>query len=332
MVLLDIRNLCVDLRTPDRGWITICKNLDLSLNEGEICGLIGDSGSGKSIIARAIVGMYGSSYRVSFDRFRFDKLDLTTTPLGERRRLLSESIAFIFQEANASLDPNMTIYEQMKEALPSSAFTEKWYRRPFWKKRTINTLLHKVGIKAPEKILKLYPYELSEVLCKKIVIAMALGRKPRLLIADEPIANMTTVSQLQILRLIASFNQNSRTTVLYICNDIIPVGNLLDRIQVIYGGQIIESNTTSQILSAPHHPYTCSMLDTIACYLSQSKKTRLHVLPGEPPELGHLPKGCALGPRCPYADKACIKAPPIIKCKGGSVMCRFPRNMENSND
>lgn len=332
MALLDIRNLQIDLRTPDRGWITICKNLDLSLNEGEICGLIGDSGSGKSIIARAIVGMYGSSYQVKFDRFRFDKIDLTFASVSQRRRLLGANIAFIFQEANASLDPNMTILEQMKEALPSSAFTEKWYRRLFWKKRTINSLLHKVGIKTPEKILKLYPYELSEVLCKKIVIAMALGRKPRLLIADEPISNMTTVSQLQILRLIASFNQNSHTTVLYICNDIIPVGNLLDRINVIYGGKIIESNVTNQILSAPHHPYTCSMLDTIACYLSQSKKTKLHVLGGEPPELGRLPKGCVLGPRCPYADKACIKEPPMLKCKGGTVLCRFPRNMENAND
>ncbi len=332
MALLDIRNLSIDYLTPDRGWINICKNLDFFINDGEICGLIGDSGSGKSMIAKALIGMYSNNFRVHFDRFKFNEIDLTHLNLLQRRKILSKQVAYIFQDAKQSLDPYLTIGAQMHDALPNSAFNDKWYKRFGWRRRTINNLLHKVGIKEPKKVIKKFPHELSEVLCKKIVIAMALGRKPKLLIADEPIANMTTISQLQILRLIASFNKNSHTTVLYICNDITQVGNLLNRINVVYAGSIIESNSTVQILSRPHHPYTISMIEIVASYLNQSKKTKFKFLPGDSPELGKLPIGCPLGPRCPFADRECNHTPPIIKYKGGTVACHFPQNMENSNN
>jgi|SRR5574344_15689 cationic peptide transport system ATP-binding protein len=331
MLLLDIRNLSIDLRT-DLGWVNVCKDLDLSINEGEICGLVGSSGSGKSIIAKAITGMYGSNMRVHADRFRFNDLDLTNLNWHERRKIIGHNIAIILQEAKSSLDPSLSIYNQMLEALPSSSFSGPWYKWFLWKRRTVNMLLHKVGIKDTYKVLKSYPHELSEVLCQKVIIAMAFGRKPKLLIADDPISSMTSISQLQILRLIDSFNQNTKSTVLYIANDLGPASNLMNRINMLYCGQIIESGSSEQIINHPRHPFTESLLNAIPDFNSRFKhKGKLKVLAGDSPEFTNIPIGCRLGPRCPYADKECNVMPNISKLKNGYYRCHFPLNMEDEN-
>ncbi len=329
MAFLDIKNLCVDIRI-DKVWVNICSNLNISINEGEVCGMIGSSGSGKSIIAKALTGMYGPNMRVHTDSFRFNDIELNNMPSLMRRKVIGENIAIILQEARSSLDPSLPIITQMKRALPRKAFDSPWYKSLFWRKKTVNNLLHRVGIKDVNKVIHSYPYELSEVLCQKIIIAMALGRKPKLLIADDPISSMTSISQLQILRLIASFNKNSKVTVLYMTNDLAPSLKFMDKIYMLYCGQIVETSTSKELVARPKHPYTESMLNAIPDYNKNLRhKCKLKVLEGDPPEFTNIPIGCRLGSRCPYADKECNVMPGITKYKHGSYRCHFPLNIKD---
>lgn len=332
MALIDIKNLCINLRT-EIGWVKICEGLDLSINEGEILGLVGSSGSGKSIIAKALIGMYDSSINVSFDSYRFADTELINLTPRERQKFIGENIALILQEAKLSLDPSLPIITQMKKALPNRLFEGPWYKFFFWKKRAVNNLLHKVGIKDTKKIMRAYPNELSDVLCQKIIIAIAFGRKPKLIIADDPISSMTSVSELQILRLISSFNKNNKATFLFITNNMSSSANLMTRINMFYCGQIVEEGPTEQIIKKPKHPFTESMVNAIPdpnhklCH-----KAKLSVLAGDAPECTNVPIGCRLGPRCPYADKKCNIMPQLTKLKNSSYRCHFPLNMEDNND
>lgn len=328
MSLLDIRNLSITI-TTDHGTIEICKNLDITLNEGEIYGLIGSSSSGKSIIAKAIIGMYGNNMKVKADRFVFLDKDITNLSIHEKRKFIGSYVSIILENAKSSLNPNKTIGSQMCESIPSSSFHDKWYKWPFWRKRLVNMLLHKVGIKNTKKLLNSYPHELSEILCQKVIIATALGRKPKLLIADDPTRSMTSISQVQILHLIDSFNKNNQATILYIANDLGSVANIMDKIMMFYCGHIVEYGPTESIIKYPHHPFTKSMLDAIPNYTKESHfKAPIDVLKGNVPEFNNMPIGCKLGPRCPYADSECNKFPPITKSKNRFYCCHFPLNKD----
>lgn len=332
MAFLDVKNLCIDMRT-ESGWVNICSGLNISVNESEVCGIIGSSASGKSLIIKALSGIYGSDMKVHIDSFKFNDVELTNLTPHKRRKIIGSNIGFILQDARSSLDPSLNILSQMKKALPSKAFDGPWYKRLFWRKKAINNLLHRVGIKEVNNVINAYPHELSEVLCQKINIAMALGRKPKLLIADDPISSMISIAQLQILRLLASLNKNNKTTILFLTNDMSRALNFMDRVYMIYCGQIVESASSAQIISSPKHPFTESMLNAIPDYNKKiGKKCKLNVLEGDPPEFSRIPIGCRLGPRCPYADRECNIMPELTKYKHGSYRCHFPLNMEDDNN
>ncbi len=327
MPLIEIRNLSVSFKKEDNTTVDICKNFDLVINEGEICGLVGSSGSGKSVIIKAIAGIYDNTCIVKYDRFRFGNTDLVSLNQQERRRFLSRNLAVMLQNGRSSLDPHLTIKAQMKENLTKSARPDKWYKRFFWRGREINILLHKVGIKDTKAILNAYPHELSEVQCRKVMIAIALGRKPRLLIADDPISSMTSLSQLQILRLLDSLNQNNHVSILFVTNDLGPSANLMDRIYMIYFGHIMEQASTENILTKPKHPFTEFMLNAIPDLGTGIRRKSLLKIPfGDTPDFQHPPIGCPLGNRCPYADRECNLFPKITKVKNGFYFCHFPLN------
>ena len=326
MALIEIKNLSISLKTPN-GLVPICKNLDFSVNEGEIVGLIGTSGAGKTLICKAIAGIHSRDLEISFDRYRFDNIDITGKDLPQRRKFLSERVAIMLQNGTRSLDPLMTIREQMTENLPNSARPRKLWKRFFWKEREIDILLHKVGFKDTKAILNAYPGELSDVQCQKVNIAMALGRKPRLLIADDPVSTMTALSQLQILRLIDSLNQNNHVSVIYVSNDLGQIARLMDRINMIYYGEIVEQGPTEQILKNPHHPFTKIMLDAIPDMGAGSRRKSFFKAPGgDHPDFQHPPVGCPLGSRCPCADRECNIKPPQTRVKNGFYCCHFPLN------
>ncbi|WP_016587251.1 oligopeptide/dipeptide ABC transporter ATP-binding protein, partial [Yersinia pestis] len=190
-------------------------------------------------------------------------------------------------------------------------------------------LLHRVGIKDHKDIMHSYPYELTEGECQKVMIAIALANQPRLLIADEPTNAMEPTTQAQIFRLLARLNQNNNTTILLISHDLQMMSKWATRVNVLYCGQTVESAVCEDLLSTPHHPYTQALIRAMPDFgRSLPHKSRLNTLPGAIPSLEHLPVGCRLGPRCPYAQKTCIETPRLRLVKNHAFACHFPLNLE----
>lgn len=328
MALLDIRNLTIEFITPD-GLLRAIDRVNLKLSEGEIRGLVGESGSGKSLIAKAILGVTNHNWKISADRFYFDNIDLLKLTPKQRRKVISDNISMIFQEPQSCLDPSMKIGQQLIEAIPSRTFKGHWWQRLFWRKNRAIELLHRVGIKYHKEILKSYPFELTEGECQKVMIAIALANQPKLLIADEPTNAMEATTEAQIFRLLASMNQNMGTTILLISHDLQMVTRWTDRINVLYCGQTVEVADSEELIKSPYHPYTQALIYAIPDFgKAMPHKSPLNTLPGVIPSLEHLPIGCRLGPRCPYAQKKCIQAPELIPIKDHFVACHFPLNTD----
>lgn len=328
MALLDIRNLTIEFITPD-GLLRAIDRVNLKLSEGEIRGLVGESGSGKSLIAKAILGVTNHNWKISADRFYFNDIDLLKLTTKQRRKVISAHISMIFQEPQSCLDPSMKIGQQLIDAIPRRTFKGHWWQRLFWRKNRAVELLHRVGIKHHKEILKSYPFELTEGECQKVMIAIALANQPKLLIADEPTNAMEATTEAQIFRLLASMNQNIGTTILLISHDLQMVTRWTDRINVLYCGQTVEIADSEDLIKSPYHPYTQALIYAIPDFgKAMPHKSPLNTLPGVIPSLEHLPIGCRLGPRCPYAQKKCIQAPDLISIKDHSVACHFPLNMD----
>ncbi len=328
MALLDIRNLTIEFITPD-GLLRAIDRVSLKLSEGEIRGLVGESGSGKSLIAKAILGVTNHNWKISADRFHFNDIDLLKLTPKQRRKVISDNVSMIFQEPQSCLDPSMKIGQQLINAIPRRTFKGHWWQRLFWRKHRAIELLHRVGIKDHKEILKSYPFELTEGECQKVMIAIALANRPKLLIADEPTNSMEATTEAQIFRLLASMNQNIGTTILLISHDLQMVTRWTDRISVLYCGQTVEVADSEDLIKSPYHPYTQALIYAIPDFgKAMPHKSPLNTLPGVIPSLEHLPIGCRLGPRCPYAQKKCIQAPELIPIKDHSVACHFPLNTD----
>ncbi|KPD02426.1 putrescine export ABC transporter ATP-binding protein SapD [Moellerella wisconsensis] len=330
MPLLDIRNLTIEFMTAN-GPVKAVESVSITLSEGEVRGLVGESGSGKSLIAKAISGVTKDNLRVTADRFRFQDIDLLKLSPRKRRKLIGHNISMIFQEPQSCLDPAESIGKQLIQSIPGWTYKGRWWQRFNWRKRRAIELLHRVGIKDHQDIMRSYPYELTEGECQKVMIAIAIANQPRLLIADEPTNAMEPTTQAQIFRLLDKLNQNNNMTILLISHDLQIMSKLVDRINVLYCGQTVESATPNDLLTRPHHPYTQALIRAIPDFESPiPHKGRLNTLSGAIPSLEHLPIGCRLGPRCPYAQKTCIVAPPLRNVRNHAFACHFPLNTEES--
>ena len=327
MPLLDIRNLTIEIETP-QGLVKAVDKFSLTLADGEVRGLVGESGSGKSLVAETIVGIAKDTWRVTADRMHFDNIDLLSLSHKERRRIMGRDIAMVFQEPSSCLDPSEKIGAQIKEAIPAREKKGHWWKHWNWRHNQALSLLHRVGIRNAKAVMNSYPFELSEGVCQKVMIAMAIANQPKLLVAAEPTNAMEASNQAQILRLLERVNKLSGTTILLISNDLTTFARLTDNITVMYCGQAVESGTREQLLTRPHHPYTAALLQMMPDLDgSLPHKSRLNILPGAIPPLQSLPIGCRLGPRCPNAQKKCVITPPLAKYKGQSYYCHFPLNM-----
>ena len=331
MPLLDIRNLTIEIDTP-QGMVKAVDRMSLTINESEIRGLVGESGSGKSLVAKAIAGVCKDNWRVNADRMRLGDVDLLALSPRQRRKIVSREVAMIFQEPSTCLDPSERIGEQLEEAIPSSSFSGRIWQRFHWRQKQAIALLHKVGIKEHKRIMRSYPYELTDGECQKVMIAMAIANRPRLLIADELTNDLDPITQAQIFRLLSRMNQLGNTTILLVSHDLTTVTQWADRITVMYCGQSVESGTSKELLELPHHPYTAALMRAMPDFsLGISHKSKLETLPGSIPPLQHLPIGCRLGPRCPYAQRKCVEVPLRQKIKGHKFSCHFPLNMKDDN-
>ncbi|ASX25828.1 putrescine export ABC transporter ATP-binding protein SapD [Candidatus Williamhamiltonella defendens] len=328
MPLLDIRNLTITIMTTG-GPVKAVDRVSMILTEGEIRGVVGESGSGKSLIAKAICGVSKESWRITADRFRFNDIDLLKLSPRARHKFIGRNISMIFQEPQSCLNPAKNIGTQLIQSIPSSTYKGRWWQVFRWRLRRAVELLHRVGIKDPKKMMKNYSYQLTQGECQKVMIAIALANQPRLLIADEPTNSMESTTQAQIFRLLTRLNKNNGTTILLISHDLHMISHWADRINVLYCGQTVESAGRHELLNTPHHPYTQALIRSMPNFgHSLPHKSRLNTLPGVIPSLDHLPIGCRLGPRCPYAQKICIKTPELRQIKNHAFACHFPLNME----
>jgi len=327
MALLDVRNLSIDINTA-QGKIRVIDKANLNIVDGSIHSLVGESGSGKSLIAKAVLGLHNENWIVTADRMFLGNIDLMKLSSRERRKIMGKEIAIIFQNPRSYLDPSKKIVDQMREVLPKKLSAKHFLKKMTAKsthQQAIKELLHKVGVQNDRDVGNSYPHELSEGICQKVMIAMAIANNPRLLIADEPTTSMEAVTQAQIFRLLFKLNQLHNTTILLLSNNFGSISNLSDYISLIYCGQTVESGSYKQIINSPMHPYTQTMIKTILEFDENiAHKSQLYTLPGSIPPANQLPIGCRLGPRCPKAQRTCVTNPEAVNYKGHIIRCHFP--------
>ncbi|MFD0965413.1 oligopeptide/dipeptide ABC transporter ATP-binding protein [Seminibacterium arietis] len=330
MALLDIRNLSIEINSPN-GRIKIVDNVNLTINEGDICGLVGESGSGKSLIAKVICNAAKESWIVTADRFRFNEIELLKLTPNKRKKLIGKEISMIFQQPLSYLDPSKKIGKQLIQNIPHWTYKGRWWQWFGWKKRRAIELLHRVGIKDHLDIMNSYANEISEGEGQKVMIAMAIANQPRLLIADEPMNALEPITKAQIFRLLSSMNKNQGTSILLTSNEINSISDWCSSLSILYCGQNAESGSKESILEMPYHPYTNALLHSIPNFKQPlPHKGRLNTLKGTMPLLEQMPVGCRLGPRCPFSQSKCVIKPLTKHLKHREFSCHFPLNLREN--
>jgi cationic peptide transport system ATP-binding protein len=325
MNLLDIKNLTLEIDVAGQ-WVKALDKINLVIFEGQIHALVGESGSGKSLIVKAIVGALPQRWRVTADRMTWRGQNLLTMSARARRDLIRNDISVIFQNPKGSLDPLLTLGEQLKEIIPDSSCEAKWFwPRRAEKQRLAIELLHRVGIKDHELCMRSYPHQISNDVCQKFMIAMALASEPKLIIADDPTRGMEITAKSQILKLLTRVNQVKKLSVLFVSHDLLAISSMAHYMTVLYCGQTVESGNMLQLKKRALHPYTQALLDSAPSFRKDlPPKSTLSSLDGTIPTLQHLPTGCRLGPRCPRARRECVVAPAVRRVHEHYYSCHFP--------
>lgn len=317
MALLNINQLSVhfgDEYTPFKA----VDRISYQVEEGQVVGIVGESGSGKSVSSLAIMGLIDFPGRVSAKELYFDGRDLMKISESERRNLVGADVAMIFQDPMTSLNPCFTVGYQIMEALK----VHQGGSRKTRKQRAID-LLTLVGIPDPASRLDVYPHQLSGGMSQRVMIAMAIACRPKLLIADEPTTALDVTIQAQIIELLLDLQKQENMALVLITHDLALVAEAADTIIVMYAGQVVESGKASEIFKAPRHPYTQALLRALPEFASN--KARLASLSGVVPGRYDRPTGCLLNPRCPYAHDECYKIEPELKELGAHrVKCHTP--------
>ncbi len=313
MALLELEHLSVEFS----GFKAV-ERLDLSIAQGDVVGIVGESGSGKSVGQLALMGLIPYPGVVTAQRMEFDGRDLMKMPPKQRRKLLGNDIAMIFQEPMTSLNPCFTIGFQIMEALKIHEGGSRILRRM----RAIQ-LLDMVGIPAAADRLRSFPHQLSGGMNQRVMIAMAIACNPRLLIADEPTTALDVTIQAQILDLLVNLQQERRMALVLITHDMGVVAETAQRVVVMYAGQVMETNNVAELFAHPRHPYTAALLDALPERSAGSK--RLPTIPGTVPGRFDPVAGCVFNPRCGFAKEKCRQEIPGMTRHGsGTFRCHFP--------
>ncbi len=325
MPLLDIKNLTLEIETTS-GWVKALDKVNLALEAKEVRALVGESGSGKSLIVKSIVGAINEGWKLTADRLNWRGHDLLGLPREERRKVTKDEVGVIFQNPVSSLDPSASLGEQLEETIPDFLVGGGWFwQRRQKRKELVCRQLQKVGIKNQELCLKSYPHQIPDDVCQKFMIAMALVSEPKLLIADDPTRGMETTAKSQILKLLARLNQNKELSILLVSHDLLAISSMAQTMTVLYCGQTVEGGKLARLRKKPLHPYTKALLDSAPSFSKDLlPKSALSALPGTIPTLQNLPTGCRLGPRCPRAQKECVKIPDMRWIHEHHYSCHFP--------
>ena len=304
MALLDVKELSVhfgDKNTPFKA----VDRISYQVAQGEVLGIVGESGSGKSVSSLAIMGLIDHPGRVSAESLQFENTNLLTLESKAKHRLIGADVAMIFQDPMTSLNPAYTVGFQIMEALKTHEGGTKKAR----KDRTLE-LLRLVGIPDPESRIDVYPHQLSGGMSQRVMIAMAIACRPKLLIADEPTTALDVTIQAQIMELLLELQKKECMSLILITHDLALVAEAADRIIVMYAGQIVEEGTAKDIFREPKHPYTQALLRSLPEFAEG--KSRLASLQGVVPGKYDRPTGCLLNPRCPYATEYCRQVEPQL--------------------
>jgi dipeptide transport system ATP-binding protein len=324
--LVELSDLCVAFGSPARP-LPAVECVDLTIDEGEIVGLVGESGSGKSVTALALMGLVDVPARVAAQRIAFAGRDLLQMRAAERRALAGRGIAMIFQDPHASLDPCYTVGNQLDEALRFHGNAQERASKTARRERSL-ALLGEVEIADAAARLRSYPHQLSGGMAQRVMIAIALAGRPRLLIADEPTTALDVTVQAQVLALLMRVRDERAMAILLITHDLAVVAETADRAVVMYAGQVMETGTVPALFDAPRHPYTRALLDASPGH--GAARERLRTIPGVVPGAAHRPPGCLLAPRCAFAAERCTAERPAMRRIAGqaSVRCHFALTAE----
>jgi len=314
MPLLDVRDLRMVFPT-DAGEARAVDGISFTLDRGDVLGLVGESGCGKSMTALSLMRLVPPPGRITGGRVLFEDRDLLGLTEREMRDVRGARMAMIFQEPMTALNPVLTVGSQVAE----SVFLHRPVsRRQAWQRAT--ELLVEVGIADAERRVHDYPHQLSGGMRQRVMIAMAIACDPLLLLADEPTTALDVTIQAEILALLRSLRDRYGMAVLLITHDLGVVAEQADRVAIMYAGRIVEDATVDELFARPLHPYTQALLRSMP--VLGARQDRLETIPGQVPSLTRLPSGCAFRDRCPLQIDACAAAvPPLEERSGHLVAC-----------
>jgi peptide/nickel transport system permease protein len=316
--LLEVRGLCIEFDS-DNGPVRVVDEASFDVRRGQIVGLVGESGCGKTVSSLAVLRLLPSPpARIVGGSVLFDGKELLEADFNELRRIRGREISMVFQDPLASLDPSFTIGSQLTEAM---RLHEKMSRSAA-RERAIE-LLKSVHIPDPARRLSAYPHQLSGGMRQRVMIAMALSCSPRLLIADEPTTALDVTIQAQIVDLLLELRESRDLAVLFVTHDLALISELSDEIAVMYAGEVVEQSPTAEIFTRPFHPYTAALL--AASPGGRSANGRPALLTGQVPQAGQFPSGCRFHPRCAFAEDACRSEPMVLELLGDDRQCRCRR-------
>ena len=299
--LLELDNLHTSFRTRD-GNVQAVRGVSFHVQAGELVGIVGESGCGKSVTCKSIIQQLGSNGHISGGSIRFQNDDLAKKTPEQMRKIRGNDIAMIFQDPMTALNPVVTIGRQMSEILVRNKGLSKKAA-----KAAAIAMLDQVGIAEAERRYDQFPHEFSGGMRQRVMIAIALSCNPKLLIADEPTTALDVTIQAQILRLLKSLQQQTQTAILLITHDLGVVAQVCSRVVVMYGGQVMEEGSVEDIFYRPAHPYTQGLLASLP--RADEANHRLSPIEGTPPGLLNPPPGCPFAERCPKRMPQCERQP-----------------------
>jgi oligopeptide/dipeptide ABC transporter ATP-binding protein len=297
-LLLDVRDLRVDFRLPN-GVLHAVDGASFELRAGEALGIVGESGAGKTMALRALVGLLPRAATLAGGEIVFEGVDLAAAGPETLRAVRGRSISMIFQEPMTALNPVMRVGEQIAEG----PLVRLGYSRRRARERALE-LMRLVGIPDPEERAEHYAHELSGGMRQRVMIAIALSMEPKLILCDEPTTALDVTIQDQILKLLASLRERLQVSVVFVSHDLAVIAQTCRRVAVMYAGQVVETGPVEDVFREPRHPYTLGLLRSVPDV--DDVREALATIPGSPPDLANPPSGCRFHPRCPFAQEDCV--------------------------
>ena len=328
MPLLEVKNLHTYFKTK-KGIVKAVNDVSYSLEAGKTIGIVGESGSGKSVSAMSILGLLDANGYIADGEILFEGRDLTKLSIDEMYHIRGNAISVIFQEPMTSLNPVFTVDRQLSEPFMIHQGMNKRQAHEQALK-----MLYDVQIPNPETVIKQYPHQLSGGMRQRVMIAMALACRPKILIADEPTTALDVTIQAQILRLMNELQQEKGTSIIFITHDLGVINEMADDLAVMYCGQVVEKASARTIFSdcEMSHPYTEGLMFSIPRI--DAIHSKIEPIPGVVPHPLALPKGCKFAPRCKYCTQKCIDNEPQLKDMGNGqlIRCFYPEKEVRRSD